>query len=494
MRLFSEFGPDHIQGASCFEPFDLWFIVGMVEGDFVFAAVLMVQDHGQGFAGSERAEACDIDAVVLLYFVVIFFAREGQGQHALFLQVGLVDTGEAPHDDGPYAAVAGFHGGMFAVGAFSVILVAYHYGADAGCLVSSCRSRYRSVLACQLVPDGVRFLVVEVDGADEHIVGNIIQVAAEFEPGACHGDMVGRTFSFGFDQQFEPFQVDAFPGGEGGQELEALAVRLDGYLYAWSGFGWGVGARVFEGEGFGGQVHAGGFIEHDVFSLLVLQGIFQGVEGQGACDGEGGDDLRGSHESMGACQSVVAFGKVPVEGGDDGVLTVGIVDMTGPLPDTGSAGIGQHDAADLVESLQKAVFFNGIAYQLRSGGNGEFRFCLQVLVDSLLGQGGGTADIFVRRVGTGADQGYFEAFGPVVGFYGFCEFADGPGQIGGERSINMGFQFIQVDLDHLVVVFFGIAVYFFIGTEVVFDAIRQGGYFFPACAFQVSRHFFVIGE
>src|SRR5258708_3105822 len=383
MRLFSEFGPDHIQGASCFEPFDLWFIVGMVEGDFVFAAVLMVQDHGQGFAGSERAEACDIDAVVLLYFVVIFFARVGQVPHSL---------------------------------------------------------------------------------------------------------------SLGFAQEFEPFQVDAFPGGEGGQELEALAVRLDGYLYAFPVFSRGLVARVFYGEAFGGQFHAGGFIEHDVFSLLVLQGIFQGVEGQGACDGEGGDDLRGSHESMGACQSVVAFGKVPVEGGDDGVLTVGIVDMTGPLPDTGSAGIGQHDAADLVESLQKAVFFNGIAYQLRSGGNGEFRFCLQVLVDSLLGQGGGTADIFVRRVGTGADQGYFEAFGPVVGFYGFCEFADGPGQIGGERSINMGFQFIQVDLDHLVVVFFGIAVYFFIGTEVVFDAIRQGGYFFPACAFQVSRHFFVIGE
>ncbi len=52
--------------------------------------------------------------------------------------------------------------------------------------------------------------------------------------------------------------------------------------------------------------------------------------------------------------------KVAVERSDDGVLTVGIVDMTGPLTDTGTAGISQYYTTYLIESLQETVFLNGI--------------------------------------------------------------------------------------------------------------------------------------
>ena len=54
---------------------------------------------------------------------------------------------------------------------------------------------------------------------------------------------------------------------------------------------------------------------------------------------------------MGAGESIVAFGKVPVEGSDDRVLAVRIIDMTGPLTDTGSAGIGEYYTADLIKGL-----------------------------------------------------------------------------------------------------------------------------------------------
>src|SRR5580698_6613677 len=104
---------------------------------------------------------------------------------------------------------------------------------------------------------------------------------------------------------------------------------------------------------------------------------------------------------MGAGQTVVAFCKVAIEGRDDRILAVGVVDMTGPLTDTGTACIGEDDAADLVEGLQKSILFDGKADLLGTGGNGEFRLYFEFLIDRLPGEGCRAADIFVRRVGAG---------------------------------------------------------------------------------------------
>jgi hypothetical protein len=65
-----------------------------------------------------------VDAVVLADQVVGGRVGEGQRQHALLLQVGLVDAGEAAHDDHLAAAEPGLHGGVLARRALAVVLVA----------------------------------------------------------------------------------------------------------------------------------------------------------------------------------------------------------------------------------------------------------------------------------------------------------------------------------------------------------------------------------
>src|SRR5690348_16700146 len=167
----------------------------MVDGYFILCTILMVEHHGQGFAGSECGETDDIDGVVLLYLVIVFLIGKGEGEHTLFFQVGLVDTGEASYHDGPDAEVAGLHGGVFAGGTFTIVLVPYNDGADAGCLVGSCSGGNGAIFSGELILYGVRLFIKVVDGSDEHVVGDIVEVSTEFQPGAGHGDMVGGTFS-----------------------------------------------------------------------------------------------------------------------------------------------------------------------------------------------------------------------------------------------------------------------------------------------------------
>ncbi len=84
----------------------------MVQGDAILGAVLVPGHQGERNAGRERRQAQQADAVILLELVVVGRVREGQRQHALLLQVGLVDAGETLHDDGAAAQETGFHGGV----------------------------------------------------------------------------------------------------------------------------------------------------------------------------------------------------------------------------------------------------------------------------------------------------------------------------------------------------------------------------------------------
>lgn len=49
-------------------------------------------------------------------------------------------------------------------------------------------------------PPAAHLAVLRVDGADEHVVGDVVQVAAVLEPGARHGDVVGGALALGLDQ------------------------------------------------------------------------------------------------------------------------------------------------------------------------------------------------------------------------------------------------------------------------------------------------------
>lgn len=47
------------------------------------------------------------------------------------------------------------------------------------------------VLPRQVVLELVDAVVLAVDGADQHVVGDVVQVTAELEPGPCGADVVG---------------------------------------------------------------------------------------------------------------------------------------------------------------------------------------------------------------------------------------------------------------------------------------------------------------
>src|SRR5713101_1559038 len=117
---------ERVQGGTRLEPPDL--LVGQavqaLDGDRLPAGLR--DDDRDGLAGGEMREPRDARAVVLVDEVVVGSLREGQGQDALLLEIGLGDPGEAPDDDDLAAQVARRHRGVLAARALAVVLVADH--------------------------------------------------------------------------------------------------------------------------------------------------------------------------------------------------------------------------------------------------------------------------------------------------------------------------------------------------------------------------------
>ena len=62
--------------------------------------------------------------------------------------------------------------------------------------------------------------------------------------------------------------------------------------------------------------------------------------------------------------------------------------MTGPLTDTGAAGVGQYDTAYLIEGVQESVFFDGVTDLFGAGSDGKLCLGFELLIDRLLSEGG----------------------------------------------------------------------------------------------------------
>src|SRR6185312_4524252 len=229
--LFRELAADHIQRSACLEPAYLLFIIGMVDAQLVLAAILVMQYHGQGFAWGKRCQAIDIDDVILLHLVIVFFIRKGQRQHALFFQIGLMDAGKAADDYRAHAEMTGLHSCMLAAAAFAIILIADDHRSDMGSLIVPRGGRDRAISTRELILDVIGVIVEKIDGTDQHVVGDIVEMTAEFQPRTRHGDMIGGTLALGFDQEFQPLQVGAFPGCKRREELQPPAVGFDHHLY-----------------------------------------------------------------------------------------------------------------------------------------------------------------------------------------------------------------------------------------------------------------------
>jgi hypothetical protein len=59
-----------------------------------------------------------------------------------------------------------------------------------------------SVVSCDVILDLVDLVVLRVDGSNEHVVGDILQVTAELQPGPGGGNVVGCALSFYLRSKF----------------------------------------------------------------------------------------------------------------------------------------------------------------------------------------------------------------------------------------------------------------------------------------------------
>ena len=73
----------------------------------------MVQYQSQLFFRSKRCQVRKVDRIIFLEFVIVRLIGKCDGQHALLLQVGFMDTGEGFYKNNFNCQVTGLHGSMF---------------------------------------------------------------------------------------------------------------------------------------------------------------------------------------------------------------------------------------------------------------------------------------------------------------------------------------------------------------------------------------------
>mmetsp|Transcript_24095 Transcript_24095/g.75512 ORF Transcript_24095/g.75512 Transcript_24095/m.75512 type:complete len:373 (-) Transcript_24095:1175-2293(-) len=371
----------------------------MVHHELVRLAALLLAHNLELAARHKVREAGDGERVAGADLVVVGLVSEGEGEHALLLQVGFVDARERLDDHRAAAEVARLERGVLAGRALAVVLIADHHPRDARGLVRARGGGHGVEVPGHLVEDLVGLAVLVVDGADEHVVGDIVQVAAVLEPRARHGDVVGGALAPGLDEDLGVRHILAVKLLEAREELEALrgGVHDHGNVGAVGGGGLeGVHAGV---EALLRELIAKGGVEHNLLAVGAHEGVLLGVEGEVARDGEGGHDLGGGDEAVRGRVAVVARGEVAVERGDDGVGgALGHV-VAAPLADAGAARVGHHGAAGLLEDRELAVAGDGGADLLGAGGDGEGHLGLDPGGERLLSDRGGAGHVLVGGVG-----------------------------------------------------------------------------------------------
>mmetsp|Transcript_6859 Transcript_6859/g.11772 ORF Transcript_6859/g.11772 Transcript_6859/m.11772 type:complete len:328 (-) Transcript_6859:1491-2474(-) len=222
-----DFLSHEVQGGAGFEPLDLLGVVGVVEGNLEEGAVGPRDARRQWLPGREVAEADDGHVVVGGDAVVVVWVGESEGEHTLFLEVRLMNPREAACDDRRAAQVPRLKRRVLSGGAFAVVLVANYRPPHPSRLVGARHRRHVRQLARQPILHRVDLVVRSIDGADEHVVADVVEMAAVLEPRSGHADVVGRALALHLQQDGQPVKVLAVPRRKRRQELQAVALRVD---------------------------------------------------------------------------------------------------------------------------------------------------------------------------------------------------------------------------------------------------------------------------
>lgn len=85
---------------------------------------------------------------------------------------------------------------------------------------------------------------------------------------------------------------------------------------------------------------------------------------------------------MSTRKSIISPRKIPVEGSNDGILPVRIIDMPRPLTDAGTAGVCKYNPAGVLEILDESITLDSESDLLGTGRDRKLRFRLYALTGS----------------------------------------------------------------------------------------------------------------
>ena len=180
-----------VESTASLEPLDLSLVERMRQLELVLGPISMLGDEGKVLALGKALESLDIHLIIGLNLVVIGRVDESQREHALLLQVGLVDACERTGNDGQSTEVPRLQSSVFTRGTLAVVVITNDDPLDALVAVGSGDLGDATPFAGELVLDLVGFLVGDVDGADEAVLGDVLEMTAVLEPWSTGGDVVG---------------------------------------------------------------------------------------------------------------------------------------------------------------------------------------------------------------------------------------------------------------------------------------------------------------
>jgi hypothetical protein len=407
-------------------------------------SVLVSGNQCQVFAFSEFLETLNVDVIVTLELVIVGGINESEGEHALLLQVGLVDTGKAADDDGQTTEVSGLKSSMFTAGTLTIVRVTNDDPLDATVPIVSSGSRDGSPFASLEVKNLVGLVVHFVNGTDQAVLGDVLEMSTVLEPWATSRDVIRCAFTLDLDENRQILGVFAVPWLEWLEELEAVRLGVNGDIDGGAVFRWWLERVLSRVVATWGEFITRGIREFEFLAVRALESVRHRVEGQITCKGHSSYDIRGSDECMGGWVGIVTTSEVPVVACDNRVDLALLDVATIPLSNAGSASVGKNQTANLLKGTNLSVTLDGSTDLLGTRGDGELGLDGQTMSRGFVGNGCRAGHVFIRRVGARTDQGDFELGGPVVLLDGILELGEGSGQIGGERTVDVGLEFGQV--------------------------------------------------
>ena len=455
----------------------------------------MVQDGGHRDARGEIAQVGQRDAVSVAHPVVVRRVGEHQRQHALLLEIAFVDARERARQDRRAAEIARRHRGVLAARPLAVVLVPDDDPLLPRRLVGAGDlGDFDTALPGEQVRRPAALAGEGVHRPQEHVVADPVEVAAEAQPEAGRGDVVGGRLALRLEKERHLDEIRVHHRVERLQQLQPLAVLRDLQLDAV-----GIIRRRHEPFARADEPALGDFRRllrrpQRPRSVLAGERVGQRVERQPPRQSVRHGDLRTPHEGEGLGVGVVPPREVAVERRDDGVALPLLDLVAPPLSDARTAGVRQDRGADRLESRHLPVPLDGLEDLVASRGHQERHGHPRPVLVGLQRHVRGAGDVLVGRVGARADQGHRDRVGVVVLGHRPRHLGDRTRQVGGMRSDQVRLQPRQVDLDHLLEEALRIRFDLRVGRHQVRAGLRQVGERRAVGGAQVRVHLRVEGE